>query len=48
VKKLRLAGIDDYDGGRTILAAQYWPQHTGAFALAPAAAVDFHEPVRPG
>jgi hypothetical protein len=30
------------------LRRQYWPQHNRRFALAPAAAVDFHEPVPTG
>jgi|SRR5208337_3644954 len=48
VKKLRLAGIDDYAAANQYLRRQYWPQHNRRFALAPAAAVDFHEPVPAG
>jgi transposase len=48
VKKLRLAGICDYAAANRYLRRQYWPQHNRRFAVAPAEAVDFHEPVPAG
>lgn len=48
VKKLRLAGICDYEAANRYLRRQYWPQHNRRFAVAPAEAVDFHEPVPAG
>lgn len=48
IKKLRLAGIVDYETANRYLRRQYWPQHNRRFAVAPAEAVDFHEPVPAG
>jgi hypothetical protein len=48
IKKLRLAGINDYETANRYLRRQYWPQHNRRFAVAPAEAVDFHEPVPAG
>jgi transposase len=48
IKKLRLAGIGDYQSANRYLRRQYWPQHNRRFAVAPAEAVDFHEPVPAG
>lgn len=48
VKKLRLAGIDDYPAANDYLQRQYWPEHNRRFAVQPAAAVDFHEAVPQG
>ena len=48
IKKLRLAGISDYAAANEYLRREYWPQHNRRFAVAPAAVVDFHEPVPAG
>ena len=48
IKKLRLAGIHDYEAANRYLRSRYWPQHNRRFAVAPAEAVDFHEPVPAG
>jgi len=48
IKKLRLAGIDDYETANQYLRSRYWPEHNRRFAVAPAEAVDFHEPVPAG
>lgn len=48
IKKLRLAGIQDYESANRYLRSRYWPEHNRRFAVAPAAAVDFHEPVPAG
>lgn len=48
IKKLRLAGINDYEGANQYLRSRYWPEHNRRFAVAPAEAVDFHEPVPAG
>lgn len=48
IKKLRLAGIDDYEAANRYLRSRYWPEHNRRFAAAPAEAVDFHEPVPAG
>ena len=48
IKKLRLAGINDYPNANRYLRRQYWPQHNRRFAVPPAEAVDFHEPVPTG
>jgi transposase len=48
IKKLRLAGIHDYEAANRYLRTRYWPQHNRRFAVAPAEAVDFHEPVPAG
>ena len=48
IKKLRLAGIRDYEAANRYLRTRYWPQHNRRFAVAPAEAVDFHERVPAG
>ena len=48
IKKMRLAGIQDYDAANRYLRSRYWPQHNRRFAVAPAEAVDFHEPAPAG
>jgi len=48
IKKLRLAGIDDYEAANRYLRSRYWPEHNRRFAVAPTEAVDFHEPVPAG
>lgn len=48
IKKMRLAGIDDYEAANRYLRCHYWPQHNRRFAVTPAEAVDFHEPVPAG
>ena len=48
VKKLRLAGIDDYVAANGYLRREYWPEHNRRFAVQPAEMVDFHEAVPPG
>jgi transposase len=48
IKKLRLAGINDYEGANRYLRREYWPEHNRRFAVAPAEAVDFHEAVPAG
>lgn len=48
IKKLRLAGIRDYQTANQYLRRRYWPQHNQRFAVAPAEAVDFHETVPAG
>lgn len=48
IKKLRLAGISDYETANRYLRRHYWPQHNQRFAVAPADAVDFHEAVPAG
>jgi hypothetical protein len=48
VKKLRLAGIDNYQAANRFLQRRYWPGHNRRFAVEPAEEVDFHEAVPPG
>jgi transposase len=48
IKKLRLAGINDYEAANRYLRSRYWPEHNRRFAVAAAEAVDFHEPVPAG
>ncbi|MBI5085103.1 MAG: ISNCY family transposase [Acidobacteria bacterium] len=48
IKKLRLASITDYAAANRYLRRRYWPEHNRRFAVAPAEAVDFHEPVPAG
>ena len=48
IKKLRLAGISDYEAANRYLRSHYWPEHNRRFAVAPAEAVDFHERVPAG
>lgn len=48
IKKLRLAGINDYETANGYLRSHYWPEHNRRFAVEPAEAVDFHEPVPAG
>ncbi len=48
IKKLRLAGIDDYEAANQYLRSCYWPEHNQRFAVEPAEAVDFHESVPAG
>jgi hypothetical protein len=48
VKKLRLAGIDDYAAANGYLRHKYWPEHNRRFAVQPAETVDFHEAVPAG
>lgn len=48
IKKLRLAGVDDYEAANRYLRSRYWPEHNRRFAVAPAEVVDFHEPVPAG
>jgi transposase len=42
VKKLRRRGIADLATANTFLETEYWADHNGRFAQAPAAADDFH------
>lgn len=48
IKKLRLAGINDYEAANRYLRSRYWPEHNRRFAVEPAEAVDFHEAVPAG
>jgi len=48
IKKLRLAGISDYEAANRYLRSRYWPEHNRRFAVEPAEAVDFHEAVPAG
>jgi transposase len=48
IKKLRRAGVADYDAANAYLAATYWAGHNARFAQAPAAPEDFHTPVPGG
>lgn len=48
IKKLRLAGINDYEEANRYLRTRYWSEHNRWFAVVPAEAVDFHEPVPAG
>ena len=48
IKKMRLAGIRDYEAANRYLRARYWPEHNRRFAVAPSEAVDFHEAVPAG
>jgi transposase len=45
IKKLRRAGIGDYDRANAYLEATYWAGHNGQFAQAPASSEDFHTSV---
>jgi transposase len=47
VKKLRRQGIADVSRANAFLTAAYWPEHNRRFAVAPAAADDFHRRVPP-
>ena len=42
VKKLRRRGIADFDTANAFLETEYWADHNGRFAQAPAATDDFH------
>jgi transposase len=42
VKKLRRRGIADFETANAFLETEYWADHNGRFAQAPAAADDFH------
>jgi hypothetical protein len=48
IKKMRRAGIMDYEAGNAFLAATYIPGHNDRFAGSPASPEDFHTPVPPG
>jgi hypothetical protein len=48
IKKLRRAGIRDYDGANRYLTTQYWPAHNARFSREPASPDDFHTPVPAG
>ncbi len=48
IKKLRRAGVADYDAANAYLAATYWASHNTRFAQVPAASDDFHTPVPAG
>ncbi len=48
IKKLRLAGINDYATANRYLRGKYWPEHNRRFAVEAAEAVDFHETVPAG
>ena len=48
IKKMRRAGITDYEAGNAFLADAYIPAHNERFALPPASPEDFHTPVPPG
>jgi transposase len=45
VKKLRRLGICDYKQANEYLQRSYLPRHNARYGVAPASAVDFHDPV---
>jgi transposase len=45
VKKLRRHDIADVAAANTFLATEYWPEHNGRFAIAPASPDNFHRRV---
>ena len=45
IKKLRRAGIADYERANAYLAARYWSAHNARFARPSASPEDFHTPV---
>jgi hypothetical protein len=45
IKKMRLKKIGTYAAANRYLEEDYFPQHNARYAVAPAEAVDFHEPV---
>ena len=47
VKKLRRLGIRTAAAANQYLLERYWPAHNARFAVAPAAAADFHLPLNP-
>lgn len=48
VKKMRLAGIADYEAANAYLDQTYLPQHNQRFGHEPAAAADYHLPLPAG
>ncbi len=48
IKKLRRAGIADYDRANSYLTATYWAAHNARFTHPPASPEDFHTPVPQG
>jgi hypothetical protein len=44
VKKLRRKDVCDIAAANAFLATDYWPEHNGRFAVAPASTDDFHRP----
>jgi hypothetical protein len=48
IKKLRRAGLADYEHANAFLAARYWSAHNDRFARPPASPEDFHTPVPKG
>jgi hypothetical protein len=47
IKKLRRAGIRDYEAANTYLETTYWPTHNVRFSQAPGSSEDFHIGVPP-
>jgi transposase len=48
IKKLRRKRIGDYEQANQYVRQEYLPAHNARYAVAPASAVDFHEPVPAG
>lgn len=48
IKKLRRAGVRDYEAANDYLTRKYWPAHNARFSRAPGSPDDFHTPVPAG
>lgn len=47
IKKLRRAGVSDYEAANAYLETKYWPMHNARFSKEPGSSEDFHTRVPP-